>query len=288
MPRIRRIAAIHDISCFGKCSLTIALPVISAMGVEVSVVPTAILSTHMGGFEGFTYRDLTQDILPIARHWHSLGLSFDALYTGFLGSSAQLEIVAKSLDLLKSENTLTVIDPVMGDNGRLYKSFYADYPAGMRALCAKADVLVPNVTEAALLTQSPYRDGPCTPEYAGELLERLARLGPGKIVLTGVSPDASGRSIGAASYDAKSGEIRHHFAARCCGHYHGTGDVFASVLVGALTRGHKLYSAAELAVDFTAQCIERTQKAATDRRFGVDFESGLAGLAQSMQAPRAQ
>ncbi len=282
MLRQKRVAAIHDISCLGKCSLTVALPVISAAGVEVSPIPTAVLSTHTGGFAGYTFRDLTADILPIARHWQALNLRLDAIYTGYLGSFEQIDIVCEAISALKSEDTLVVVDPVMGDNAALYKRFPPDFPSGMKKLCARADVIVPNLTEAALLLGEPYAQGPHAHGYVEGLLERLAALGPKKIVLTGVRPDQS--RIGAASYDAAADEIRFSVAPRVEGHYHGTGDVFASALVAALLVGCDLERSAALAVDFTAAAIERTRAAGTDRRFGVNFEAGLPAFARRLLA----
>ncbi len=161
----KRIVAIHDISCFGRCSLTVALPIISAFGIETSIIPTAVLSTHTGGFSDFTYRDLTDDILPIVNHWKSLGLNFDAIYTGFLGSFEQIDIIDQVFELLKTPQTLIIVDPVMADNGELYKIFPKDFPKGMKKLCQKADILIPNLTEAALLLDEPYKPGPYTKEY---------------------------------------------------------------------------------------------------------------------------
>lgn len=276
MPGQKRVAAIHDISCFGKCSLTVALPVISAMGAEVSVIPTAVLSTHTGGFSGYTFRDLTDDILPVACHWKGLGLHFDAIYTGYLGSFRQIDIVLEAIDALKGEGTLVSVDPVMADNGRLYANFPEDFPAGMRRLCAKADLIVPNLTEAALLLDEPYREGHMEWQEIEELMRRLSALGPRRVVLTGVSFDGDG--LGAAYYDADAGMSGAHLAPRVEGYYHGTGDLFASVLVGALMAGRSLLDAVRLSVDFTAASIRRTAEAGTDRRFGVNFEAGLAGL----------
>jgi pyridoxine kinase len=162
MKRQKRVAAIHDISCFGRCSLTVALPIISSAGIECAVVPTAVLSTHTGGIDGYTFHDLTDEIMPIAKHWKSLDLEFDAIYTGYLGSFHQLDIVSSLFDLLGSNDTLKVVDPVMADNGVLYKSFPADFPKGMRKLCAKADIIVPNITEAVLMLDEPYQEGPYT------------------------------------------------------------------------------------------------------------------------------
>ena len=151
MERLKRAAAIHDISGFGKCSLTVALPIISAMGIEVSVIPTAVLSTHTGGFTGFTYRDLTGDMRPIAEHWNSLGIKFDAIYSGFLGSVEQIDIVTDFIDDFKEKDTVVLVDPAMADGGKMYTVFDMDFAKQMTRLCAKADIIVPNFTEAAFM-----------------------------------------------------------------------------------------------------------------------------------------
>lgn len=277
MHRQKRVVAIHDISCFGKCSLTVALPILSVAGIETSVIPTAVLSTHTGGLDGYTYRDLTDDILPIVSHWQTLGVPFDAVYTGFLGSFKQIDIVAEIFDRLKSPDTLIVVDPVMGDNGRLYSVFNDDFPHGMRKLCEKADIIVPNITEAALLLGKSYKPGPYDTAYIEELLIGLADLGPNQVVLTGVCFDDE--RLGAACFDKQLGRIEYVFGQRIDGFYHGTGDVFASTLVAGLLTGHTLKNAAEIAVNFTIQSIWRTKKAGTDVRFGVNFEAGLKDLA---------
>ena len=286
MEKQKRIVAIHDISCFGKCSLTVALPIISAAGIEVSVIPTAVLSTHTGGFTDFTFRDLTDDILAIVRHWQSLELRFDAIYTGYLGSFKQLEIVSEAFDRLGSADTLKLVDPVMADNGVLYPAFPETFPAGMKKLCEKADVLVPNITEAALLLNEPYREGPYSQNYIEQLLKGLGGIGPKQVVLTGVYFDD--RQLGAAVYDRITGEIEYSFADRIEGYYHGTGDVFGSALLAALLRGSGLIHAASVAVDFTVGSIARTKQAGTDLRFGVDFESGLAKLARQFDGNEAE
>lgn len=276
----KRVAAIHDISCFGKCSLTVALPIISAAGIEVSVIPTAVLSTHTGGFTGYTYRNLTDDILPIVRHWQTLGLHFDAVYTGFLGSFEQIDIVKEAFDMLESPDTLMLVDPVMADRGALYPVFPPDFPDGMRTLCARADIIAPNMTEAALLAGDEYREGPYDKAYIEALLERLAAIGPRRIVLTGVYFDQS--EMGAAVYDR--GTVRYVMGRRISGFYHGTGDVFASALLSGVLCGLKLAEATEEAVDFTVGCIERTRQAGTDVRFGVNFETGLPAFVRRLGA----
>ncbi len=274
----KRVAAIHDISCFGRCSLTVALPILSAGGYETSIIPTAVLSTHTGGFEGFTFRDLTEDILPIAEHWKTLDISFDAIYTGYLGSFAQLDMVSQIFDMYKKKETLIVVDPVMGDNGRLYTSFKEDFPIGMAGLCKKADIIVPNITEAALLVQEQYLEGPYTPEYIEKLLKKMADFGAKKVVLTGVYFEEG--QIGAAAYDSTCRQTVYSLGEKVPGMYHGTGDVFSSVLLTGLLSGFSMEEALKLSVDFTAGAINRTYKAGTDNRFGVNFEEGLYELAK--------
>ncbi|MBR1759874.1 MAG: pyridoxamine kinase [Schwartzia sp.] len=274
MKRQKRVLAVHDISGVGRCSLTVALPIISAAGVECSVLPTAVLSTHTGGFTGYTCRDLTDDMLPMARHWTGLGERFDAIYMGYLGSFAQMDMMREVFSLLADADTLIAVDPVMGDNGKLYAAFDMTFPPAMRELCAHADLIKPNLTEAALLLGEEYRPGPYTKEYIEDLLSRLAKATrTEKIVLTGVYFDD--RQLGAATYDGATGEIAYIFGENVPGLYHGTGDVFGSALVGALVRGLPLSEAVRAAVDFTVAAIQATAKAGTDIRYGVNFEENL-------------
>ncbi len=274
MQRQKRVLAVHDISGVGRCSLTVALPIISAAGIECSVLPTAVLSTHTGGFTGYTFRDLTDDLLPMARHWTTLGERFDAIYTGYLGSFAQVDMMREMFSILADEDTLIAVDPVMGDNGKLYAAFDMTFPPAMRALCAHAHLIKPNMTEAALLLGEEYRPGPYTKEYVEGLLARLAEATTTRrIVLTGVYFDEE--KLGAATFDAATGEIAYIFGENVPGLYHGTGDVFGSALVGALVRGLALSEAVRASVDFTVAAIQTTAKAGTDIRYGVNFEENL-------------
>jgi len=272
-----RVAAIHDISGFGRCSLTVALPIISAAGIECCVVPTAVLSTHTGGLDGFTYRDLTDDILPFADHWQSLGLGFDAMYSGFLGSIRQVELLSAFFDRFRTKDNLIMVDPVMADNGVLYKTFPGNFPLEMRRLCQKADLIVPNMTEAALLLNEPYREGPYTKDFIADTLKKLASLGSKLVVLTGVH--LTNAELGAAAYDSDTSKIDYSSAGRVPGFYHGTGDIFGSTLLAGLLNGYDLANAMEIAVDFVAESIRRTYVAGTDTRYGVNFEAGLGALA---------
>jgi Pyridoxal/pyridoxine/pyridoxamine kinase len=273
MKRLKRVAAIHDISGFGKCSLTVALPIISAAGIETTVLPTAVLSTHTGGIEGFTYRDLTEDMAPITAHWKSLNIQFDAIYTGFLGSFEQLDLVTKFFDEFKTPDNLILVDPVMADNGELYKIFTPEFASGMRKLCEKADILVPNLTETALLIGEDYNPGPYTNEYIEHVMKKLTELGPKKIVLTGVFFDDE--HLGAATYDAATEEISYQFEKRIPGYYHGTGDVFGSALLSAILNDFPLNEAAAIAARFTTSSIRKTAEEGTDIRFGVNFEKSI-------------
>ena len=269
----KRVAAIHDLSGFGKCSLTVALPILSAAGIETSALPTAILSTHTGGISGYTYHDLTEDMRPVMKHWKSLDIKFDAIYTGFLGSFEQLDIVKEFFDAFRQEDNLILVDPVMGDNGELYTVFTREFAAGMRMLCQKADIIVPNLTEAALLLDEPFHPGPYTHAYIESLLRKLGALGPQKVVLTGVYFKED--ELGAATYDRTTDTIDYVFTQKIPGYYHGTGDVFASALLSALLNDFSLIDAAAIAVHFTTDSIRRTYKAKTDYRFGENFEQSF-------------
>ena len=277
----KRVAAIHDLSGFGKCSLTVALPILSAAGIETSALPTAILSTHTGGISGYTYRDLTEDMRPVMKHWKSLDIKFDAIYTGFLGSFEQLDIVKEFFDAFRQEDNLILVDPVMGDNGELYTVFTREFAAGMRMLCQKADIIVPNLTEAALLLDEPYHPGPYTHAYIESLLRKLGALGPQKVVLTGVYFKED--ELGAATYDRTTDTIDYVFTQKIPGYYHGTGDVFASALLSALLTDFSLIDAAAIAVHFTTDSIRRTYKAKTDYRFGVNFEQSFPDFLKELK-----
>jgi pyridoxine kinase len=263
----KRVAAIHDISCFGRCSLTVALPVLSHAGIETAVIPTAVLSTHTGGFTDYTFRDLTDDILPVAKHWKTLGLEFDAIYTGYLGNFRQVQVVSEVIDLLKTEKTLVFVDPVMADNGKLYTSFNPEFPAEMAKLCRKADIIIPNMTEAAFLLNEQYKPNR-TKQDITETLRKLSELSE-TVVLTGVETE---NFYGAAVYCKRTGKPEFVRAEKYEGSFHGTGDIFASVFLGELLNGEKKEAALRKAVKFTSAAIKRTYESKTDRRFGVEFE----------------
>ena len=275
---MKRIVSIQDVSCLGKCSLTVALPIISAMGVECSIVPTAVLSTHTM-FSGFTCKDLTDQIEPIAAHWKESGLGFDAVYTGYLASAEQIDYVCAFFDAFRREGSLIVVDPVMADNGKLYPAFGPDFPAQMARVCAKADLILPNLTEASLLTGLPYRTEQ-DEGYIKELLQALAALGPRYVALTGVSfePD----KLGVMYYDKVTGQYGSYFTQRLPASFHGTGDIFASTCVGGLTRGLPLGDALALAADYTVESIRLTLESPDANWYGVEFERAIPYLVQRM------
>lgn len=274
MKKQKRVAAIHDISGIGKCSLTAAIPVISAAGIEAAAMPTAVLSTHTGNIKGYTYRDLTSDLTPIAMHWKSLGITFDGIYSGFLGSVEQVDIVCDFIDMFRTEDTVVIVDPAMADGGKMYTTFDKSFAKEMLLLCRKADIIVPNITEAVFLLDEDYREPPYSKEYIENLLKSLSLLGPEMVILTGVAFDDS--EIGCAVYCRDADEVFYSFSKKYPGIYYGTGDLFASALTGAYLNGKSISESAEIALEFTNSAIERTFEAGTDTRFGVNFEQGIA------------
>ena len=271
---MKRIMTIQDISCVGKCSLTVALPVISAMGVECGIVPTAVLSTHTM-FSGFTFKDLTDEMAPIADHWQKENFHFDAIYTGYLGSFEQINLVADYIDRFKAEDTVVFIDPVMADNGKLYPGFTPEFADAMAKLCGKADVIVPNLTEACFMTHTEYRED-WDEAYIRELLAKLAALGAKKVVLTGICFEEG--KTGFVGMDSATGEFFTHAHDKVAASYHGTGDIFSSTAVGALMRGKTLPEALAIAGEYTKECIKVTVDNGKIGHYGVDFEEVIPYL----------
>ncbi|MBP3401046.1 MAG: pyridoxamine kinase [Selenomonadales bacterium] len=281
MTKQKQAVSIQDISCIGRCSLTVALPILSAAGIATAIVPTAILSTHTGGFKDYTFRDLTDDIMPIAKHWLTENIEFDAIYTGYLGSFEQIEIVKQFFKLFRKENTLIYVDPAMADNGKLYAGFTPEFALKMGELCAQADVIVPNITEACFMLGEPYQEGPYTEEYIDGLLDRLAeKIGAPQIVLTGVMYDKE--KIGAAIYDTRTGKKGYAFTHYLPYSMHGTGDVYASAVLGALMNGSNLQDAAQIAADYTVESMEETYRTRDDLRYGVNFETTIPSLLKAL------
>ena len=265
----RKILTIQDISCVGQCSLTVALPILSAAGMETCILPSAVLSTHTAGFSGFTVRDLTEDMPGIAAHWKKENIRFDAVYTGYLGSAEQIGYVRDIADGLSAPGGRLIVDPAMADNGRLYPAFDAAFVEEMKKLAFSADIVLPNITEACFLTGTEYRET-YDEAYITALLDALEACGAKTVVLTGVGYDAAHTGVvvrqeGAARY------YEHRRISKGC---HGTGDVYAAAFVGALENGLGAYDAAVLAADYTVKCIELTQGDAS-HWYGVKFELAL-------------
>lgn len=279
---MKRIITLQDISCVGSCSITVALPVISAMGVECGILPTAVLSTHTM-FKTFTCKDISDQIAPISDAWEKENISFDGIYTGYLASADQCEQICTFFDRFASDKTLVLVDPAMADNGKLYPAFDESFPSAMAGVCSKADVILPNITEACLLTGMPYRTV-YDRAYIQELLEKLLKLGCETAVLTGVSyePDKLG-----VAFLKRSGESFSYFTHRCPQSYHGTGDLYSSVVMGGLMRGLSLESAVSLAADFVVSCIEATANTEGARWYGVEFENQIPRLCAMLQEMKA-
>lgn len=269
---MKRILTIQDISCVGKCSLTVALPIISSFGIEAAILPTAVLSTHTA-FGSFTFHDLTDEITPIAKVWKDENIGFDGIYTGYLGSKRQIDLVIELFHDF-GEGKLKFVDPAMGDNGVLYKGFDADFAHEMAKLCAEADVIVPNLTEACFMLDKPYIASGYSEDYIKDILISLTRLGCKKAVLTGVgfSPD----KLGCYGYDAENDEFFGYFNDRKSQSFHGTGDVFASVCFSECIRGKSLLDSAASAADFVCAAIDETISDDRPITYGVHFEKVIS------------
>lgn len=274
LQRPPRVAAIHDLSGFGRCSLTVILPVLSVMKVQVCPVTTAVLSTHTGGLGDVVVKDLTDMLEPALAHYKRLGIEFECIYTGWLGSSEQVDIC---LDYFKSyPDALAVVDPVLGDHGKPYRTSTSDQIARMSELVAVADVITPNLTEAALLLGEEYPSAPLRQQEARRLLSRLASLGPRYVVITGV--DMADDHIANIGYDREQGQYWRVDCNYVPTSYPGTGDIFASVLVGGLLGGDSLPMAIERSTRFLEIAVRTTFSYGSDTRYGVMLESCLSWL----------
>lgn len=270
---MKRIVTIQDISCVGKCSLTVALPIISAVGVEAAIIPTAVLSTHTM-FKNFTCKDLDDQILPIAEHWKSENIRFDAFYTGYLASAQQIDKVITLINSLKRENDLIIVDPAMADNGKLYPAFDENFPREMAKLCAKADIALPNITEACLMTGTPYREE-YNEAFAKDIVKKLSDMGAKKVVLTGAE---FGGKYGVLYYDSDTDEFFYYTQDKVDAVFHGTGDIFSSTFTGLVVRGKSIKDSLTIAADFTAECIRITKNDEKANWYGVDFEKAIPYL----------
>lgn len=271
-----RILTIQDISCLGQCSLTVALPIISACGQETVILPSAVLSTHTGGFSGFTFRDLTDDIPDIQKHWQKENIKFDAIYTGYLGSLKQIDYVADILDTMGTDKCIKIVDPAMADNGKLYSIFDIEYAKAMAKLCTKADIVLPNITEACFMTGYEYKEK-YDEKYVVELLNALRSQGMKTIVMTGVSYEE--KSTGVVIFEGDS--IRYYKHDKLEKSSHGTGDIFASAFTGSLLSGKEIYEAVQIAADFVLSAMINTQ-GDDSHWYGVKFETVLKDLVERL------
>ena len=279
--KLPRVAALHDLSCFGRCALTVIIPALSAAGIQTVPVPTALLSTHTGGFTGMHFRDLDDSISDIARHFGDLGLDFDAIYTGFLGSERQVKTVEDFLDRTADENTLIFVDPVMGDDGKLYSACFPELVAEMRRLCARAHIITPNLTEACLMTDTAYPDLSAlsadeSEGALGEIAGKIKDFTKAECVITGIHfKDGVGTYCLGAMHTERARR----------NDYPGTGDLFASVMLGFILKSGRLdkdiiQKSAEYASRFTAEVIDYSLEYGADepRRDGVLLEGCLGRL----------
>lgn len=278
---VKRVAAIHDLSCFGRCALTVIIPTLSAMGIQVIPIPTCLLSSHTGGFTDMHFEDLEPSMQKISDHFDRLDLHFDAIYTGFLGSASQIEGVRAFIDRFADEDTLVLVDPVMGDDGELYSTYTPELMRGMSRLCRGADVITPNLTEACFLTGIPYTDTEAMSngeleEFLHTLCTRLEATGAEEIVITGIPSGKSRLYVCGESAEDKRSEL--YGFARVGKNYPGTGDLFASVLLGCLLRGDVLTDAIRFSADFTRRVMEYSAQFGTPEREGVALEAMLCEL----------
>ncbi len=268
----KKILTIQDISCVGQCSLTVALPILSACGLETAVLPSAVLSTHTAGFSGYTFRDLTEDMPKIKDHWKKEGITFEAIYTGYLGSTQQISYVADIMNETASESCVKIIDPAMADNGKLYPGFDDNFVQAMKTLCSKADYLVPNISEACFLTDVPY-ETKYDRAYIDTLLKKLTDLGAKNIILTGVS--YTDETTGVVIFENNQySYYEHKKLSNSC---HGTGDIYASAFTGAFMRGKSAFDAAKIAADYVVECINATAEE-ENHWYGAKFEPVISKL----------
>lgn len=270
-----RILTVQDISCLGQCSITVALPILSACGHETCILPSAVLSTHTGGFGMPHIKDLTDDFAGILDHWQDQKFTFDAVYTGYLGNTAHMDYVKRIFDTMLAPGGVRIVDPAMGDHGKLYTGFDEKYALAMRDLCASADVILPNVTEACFMTGTPYQQE-LDEEYVSALMGKLEKIAP-NVVLTGIGYNSNETGV----LVSQKGKRWHYVHEKIPKSFHGTGDVFASAFVGAWQQGKSMTDAVAIAADYTAKCIEKTWKEPA-HWYGVKFEEVLPELIKSL------
>ena len=274
----KKVLTVQDISCVGQCSLTVALPIISACGIETAILPSAVLSTHTGGFQGWTFRDLTEDIPGIVDHWEKEGIRFDAIYTGYLGSNRQIDLVKDLFVCLGSSKCLKIVDPAMADHGKLYYGFDEVFAHHMASLCGVADIALPNITEACMMTDTPYVDAGYDERYVRELMDKVLALGAKTVVITGICYEPGKLGIAILSQGDK--EISYYYHERLDRSCHGTGDIFASAFTGALVCGKSPLEAARVAGNFTLAGMKATAK---EHWYGTQFEKAIPVLLEELK-----
>jgi len=275
-PFVPRVAAVHDLSCFGRCSLTVIMPILSCMGIQVCPLPTAVLSTHLGGFSDLAFCDFTDHMPAFFHHWKKEGVTFDCIYSGFLASEEQMEVVHHFINDFSDNKPLVIVDPVMGDNGKLYATYTPKMQEQMKTLIQKANIITPNYTEACFLLGENYQNSDCEKDRMKDWLMRLADFGPNIVVMTGIPFNKD--KILNMGYDQSKDvfwEVTNDYIPA---HYPGTGDIFASVLVGSLLKGESLPTAMKRAANFVALAIKASFEAGTPTREGVMLETVLPYL----------
>lgn len=283
---MKNILIIHDISCYGKCSTTVALPLISSMELTGTLLPTSLLSTHTGpGFEDFTFLDLSDEMPKITNHWKNLDLKFDGVYIGYLGSIKQIKFLEKEIPNLLKEDGKVYLDPVMGDDGKFYYGFDEAYAKEMLNLVKLADVVMPNHTEASFMYDIDYADGEWNDDQVAELVAKVRQTSDASIVLTGAEFDDN--YTGAYFNDAITGENNTVRAPFIGGSFHGTGDMFGSILTGSLANGVSLAGATQLAVEMVPKAIERSLDNPNVMQDGLNFEEILGDLSQYVRQIKA-
>ena len=274
----KKILTVQDISCVGQCSLTVALPILSACGIETAILPSAVLSTHTGGFTGWTFRDLTDDIPGIVDHWEKEKIAFNAIYTGYLGSKRQIDMVKDMFARLCAPDCLKIVDPAMADHGKLYYGFDEAFAHHMGTLCGVADIVLPNITEACMMTDTPYIAEGYDEAYVRGLMDKMLALGAKTVVITGVcyEPD----KLGIAILSKGDKEISYYYHEKLAKSCHGTGDIFASAFTGAMVCGKTPLEAARVAGNFTLAGMKGT---APDHWYGTQFEKAIPVLLDELK-----
>ena len=283
MTRIQKVAAVHDLSCFGRCSLTVILPILSCLGIQACPLPTAVLSTHLGGFKDVAFHDFTHAMPDFTHHWRREGVEFDCIYSGFLASAEQIQVVSDFIDEFSANRPLVLVDPVMGDEGRLYSTYTAKMQKLVRQLVSKADVITPNYTEACFLLEESYQDTVAQVESLYPWLVRLAGMGPRQVVITGVPlPDGKLANL---CYDSEGERFSHIVRDLVPAKYPGTGDIFASILLGKLLQGQRVAEAMVAADAFVAAAVQDTFIAGAPPREGILLEQCLYRLCAAQSTP---